>query len=71
MYSDWIKKANYNIIDLIEVGDFLDNHCIIEISENTFYTNDGWFISADNIEDLVTSICTKEQFESVSYKVGD
>lgn len=64
-----IVKASYNIIDLIEVGDFLDNHCIVEIKENTCYLNDGWFISGDDIEDLVHSICTHEMFEKGSFEI--
>ena len=64
-----IVKASYNIIDLIEVGDFLDNHCIVEIKENTCYLNDGWFISGDDIEDLVYSICTHEIFEKGSFEI--
>lgn len=64
-----IVKASYNIINLIEVGDFLDNHCIVEIKENTCYLNDGWFISGDDIEDLVYSICTHEIFEKGSFEI--
>lgn len=67
--KDTIKKASYNIIDLIEVGDFLDNHCIIEIKDNTCYLNDGWFISGDDIENLVYSICTHEMFERGCFEI--
>ena len=66
-----IIKASYNIIDILEVGDFLDNHCIIKIENDTCYLNDGWFINADDIENLITSICTKEQFEQMSYKLEE
>ena len=48
---------------------FIDNHCITEIKETTIYTNDGWFIDADDVENLVTSIVTKEQFEGMKYNV--
>lgn len=67
--EDNVVKASYNIIDLIEVGDFLDNHCIVEIKENTCYLNDGWFISGDDIENLVYSICTHEMFERGSFEI--
>lgn len=63
--------ASFNIIDILKVGDFLDNHCIIKIENDTCYLNDGWFINADDIENLVTSVCTKEQMEQMEYKVGE
>lgn len=66
-----IIKASFNIIDVLECGDFLDNHCIIKIENDTCYLNDGWFINADDIENLVTSICTKESFENVVYELGE
>lgn len=66
-----IIKASDKLIDILNVGDFLDNHCIVRIENNTCYMNDGWFINENDIEDLVTFICTKEQFEQISYKVGD
>lgn len=66
-----VIKASDKLIDILNVGDFLDNHCIVEIRENTCYMNDGWFINRNDIEDLVTFICTKEQFEKMAYKVGD
>lgn len=66
-----IIKASFDVIDVLEVGDFLDNHCIIKIENDTCYLNDGWFINADDIENLITSICTKEQFEQMSYKLEE
>lgn len=64
-----LPKVNYSIAELLEVGDFLDNHCIDEIEDRTIYLLDGWFISFDDVEDLVRSIVTKEQFESIGYKI--
>ena len=66
---DEIAKADEELPALLEVGDFLDNHCIDEIEDRTIYFSDGWFISFDDVEDLVTTIVTKEQFESIGYKV--
>lgn len=73
-YAIWhteeeLPKANYNIAELLEVGDFLDNHCIVKIMDRTFFLNDGWFISFDDVEDLVSQVTTKEQFESIGYKI--
>ena len=64
-----IEKSSSSICKLLKVGDFIDNHCITEIKETTIYTNDGWFIDADDVENLVTSIVTKEQFEGMKYNV--
>lgn len=81
-------KHSHNIIDLIEVGDYLngfkvskieryDTNTIIKIGNSTFNVLEGEKIytpSYDNnngyekIEKL-KSIVTKEQFESMSYKV--
>lgn len=74
-YAMWyteeeLPKVSYNIAELLEVGDFLDNHYIDEIEDRTIYFLDGWFIDFDDVEDLVTTICTKEQFESMSYEVS-
>ena len=81
-------KHSDNIIDLIEVGDYLngfkvskieryDTNTIIKIGNSTFNVLEGEKIytpSCDNnnsyekIEKL-KSIVTKEQFESISYKL--
>lgn len=66
---DEIQKADEELPELLEKGDFLDNHCIVKIVDRTFFLNDGWFISFDDVEDLVCNIVTKEQFESIGYKV--
>lgn len=63
-------KASHNIIDLIEVGDYVNGDKVI-------YTNDGYVEVGeenDNIgftsDKFIKSIVTKKQFESMSYKVG-
>ena len=66
-----ILKASYNIGKLLEAGDFLDYHCIAKIEGTTIFLKDGWYIDFDDVEDLVDTICTREQFESISYKVGE
>lgn len=64
-------KASFNIIDLIEVGDYVNGckvhkkgNCLTIILDNE--ENIGW-INPDDIK----SIVTKEQFEQMSYKVGE
>ena len=72
-YEDRIIKSSPNIIDLIEVGDIIttNNLCgeITKIDDDKIYTTcyDGEYCSASDIK----SIVTKEQFESMEYKVGE
>ena len=75
LHSQKVVKASHNIIDLIEVGDYVNglrvratyldgiNH-YIKIGEPT---KEG--IRTYNGD--IKSIVTKEQFESMSYKVGE
>ena len=70
--EDKIIKTSYNIIDLIEIGDFVNSElvCKTEINEvfgKVLYTNHNYHLAIS--EDDIESIVTKEQFENVSYKV--
>ena len=70
-----IVKASDNLIDLIEVGDYVNGKRVYNTSivdglkyldvEVEDYLSDTPFINADQI----TSIVTKEQFNSVKYEV--
>ena len=70
-----IGEPSYNPIDLIEVGDYVNGKRVYNISivdglkyldvEVEDYLSDMPFINADQI----TSIVTKEQFNSVKYEV--
>ena len=70
-----IIKSSPNIIDLIEEGDYINGYPVYEIVEY----EDGHntiVLENDNKQILWTdkdikSIVTKEQFESMEYKVGD
>ena len=71
-----ILKASYNIIDLIEVGDYVNGRKVLSI-----HCDDGFDLylvldgggSCDGmpLNQDIKSIVTKEQFESMSYKVGE
>jgi hypothetical protein len=73
-----VIKASYNIIDLIEVGDYVNGFKVIG-----FWNDDGDYylgivVPGDDWADIlplskltIYSIVTKEQFESMSYKIGD
>ena len=73
-----ITKASHNIIDLIEVGDYVNGYKV------SFKGNDYQpFVQCDYpveegstnhyrfYEKAIYSIVTKEAFESMSYKLGD
>ena len=74
-----IKNASYNIIDLIEVGDYVNGSLVIEIRD---YTDDNIkrivtersamysvTIREDELLNNLKSIVTKEQFKSLEYEV--
>ena len=64
-----IINASYNIIDLIEVGDYVNGEKVVDKFNYLLAFGDGqdenWYIRDEEIK----SIVTKEQFESISYKL--
>lgn len=74
-----IVKANHNIIDLIEVGDYINGYLVEDIT--SVYDNgeeiitlhiasgSNYFQSNINDKKEIKSIVTKEKFENMSYKV--
>lgn len=75
IHRDTILKASHNIIDLIEVGDYVNGVLVENIYSreedkmlfHTFETEIMIEVTKENINNIVT----KEQFESMSYKVGE
>lgn len=72
-----IIKASYNLIDLIEVGDYVNGKQVIKKWNEPFgeFVGQDFMIldgetSAPTIR-TIKSVVTKEQFESMSYKVGE
>lgn len=74
-----IIKASYNIIDILEVGDYVNGYPVTAIlsSNNKVYEiqvkrpnnrTGVWIKRIRNNEDI-KSIVTKEQFENMAYKV--
>ena len=72
-----IIKASYNLIDLIEEGDYV-NECLV--IEKPYCYHDVYFVSINSRESWgwgigempiteIKSIVTKEQFNSVKYEV--
>ena len=71
-----IIKASYNIIDILEVGDYV-NGCYIQeiksLKDNVMVCmldSDYEFVSTINNKDI-TSVVTHEQMEQMAYKVGE
>ncbi len=70
-YSTDIIKASHNIIDLIEVGDYVNGKEVTLITKNNYIELDyGCNMIGCHNEDIKT-ILTKEQFENNCYKIGD
>lgn len=81
---DEILKASYNIIDLLEVGDYVNGSKLLSIDYaedkdgncdklHYYYSfeDDNKDINEYYEELIIKSIVTKKQFESMSYKVGE
>lgn len=69
----YIIKSSPNIIDLIEVGDYINGFKVYEIKNGQLRTisyYDGYicYLCSDY---EIKSIVTKQQFKNMEYKVGD
>ena len=68
---DNIVKASHNIIDLIEVGDYVNGNLVSFVGADSievfWYKDEKQWLDKEDIK----SIVTKEQFEQMAYKVGD
>ena len=62
-----IIKSSPNIIDLIEVGDYVNGLKVANIEDNVIIMV-GLLMRLG--EEDIKSIVTKEQFEKIEYKVG-
>lgn len=69
--DDIVLKSSPNIIDLIEVGDYVNGWKVTQITNS--YVEICWgrdsdeFIKPENIK----TILTKEQFSQMEYKIGE
>ena len=79
VYENSVVKASHNIIDLIEEGDYVNGFQVIEIKQHLhndieIVLSNGkfeWAFSKNESDYDIKSIVTKEQFESMSYKVKE
>lgn len=72
-FKGYFVKSSPNIIDVIEVGDYVNGKQVIDFMlENG--KRKGIIVDADIWgfdEDEIKSIVTKEQFESMEYRIGE
>lgn len=72
-------KSSPNIIDLIEVGDYVNGSRVIRIEKSSYLEDNKKLIiiceDSDDynsyFEEEIKSIVTKEQFESMKYRIGE
>lgn len=70
-----IVKHSKNVIDLIEVGDYVNGYKVSDKEGTLLVTNvrgidrSGYHIPISQYGDGIENIVTKEQFSSVSYEV--
>ena len=63
--DNYVIKSSPNIIDLIEVGDYVNGLKVEDLDDIWHYDLDG----CCPVPDEIKSIVTKEQFESMEYKI--
>lgn len=72
-----ITKASHNIIDLIEVGDYVNGEKVDYIDDcdgamrEYYYDYEDASIDVGHWSEEIKSIVTKEQFSRMEYRLGD
>lgn len=69
IYKSMIIKSSPNIINLIEVGDYVNGVMVTEIKDGKPFKEDYNDPYYSYYFDDIYSIVTKEQFKSVEYKI--
>lgn len=74
VFVEDIKKANYNIIDILEVGDYVNGSpiCSFKTDEKDriwIYTDSNY--KCGYLENEIKTIVTHEQMEQMAYNVGE
>lgn len=73
LFEDLVFKSSYNIIDILEVGDYVNGYYVEDVLK-TFVNvavGSNYFQSPTIYEKDIKSVVTKEQFESMSYRIGE
>jgi hypothetical protein len=74
LFSDAFEemvKASHNIIDLIEVGDYVNGVIVTTITPNKYIELDYGYNRKGCYEEDIKTIVTKERFEAMAYKVDE
>lgn len=69
--KEYIKNYSYDILDLIEAGDYVNGYYVEDVLK-TFVNvavGSNYFQSPTIYEKDIKSIVTKEQFENMEYKI--
>ena len=75
-----VIKASYNIIDILEVGDYVNGKKIVDVGCLTNGPRKGtkvidYYITPSAVcyleNEDIKSIVTKEQFENMEYRIGE
>lgn len=69
LHSQKVVKASNNIIDLIEVGDYVNGSKVNRIEKDYIVINEMWTGRELLINENIKSIVTKEAFKSAEYRV--
>lgn len=71
--EDKVAKASYNIIDILEKGDYVNGKKIVDVGRLTVVID--YYITPNAVSylenDDIKSVITHEQIEQMSYKVGE
>ncbi len=73
LFEDLVVKSSYDIIDILEVGDYVNGYYVEDVLK-TFVNvavGSNYFQSPTIYEKDIKSIVTKQQFENMEYKVGE
>lgn len=72
-FKDDCVKSSPNIIDLIEVGDYVNGHKVIYTIGNIYKKIYVEYVNMDELLEIkleqIKSIVTKEQFENMKYRI--
>lgn len=69
-HRNYIEKHSKDILDLIEVGDYMNGYKVIEVTEHTFKTIEHGGYKVHHKQCVtIKSIVTHQQFKQVEYEV--
>ena len=72
LFENLVVKASYNIINILEVGDYVNGVEIINIDDEWITMSDKQVPILKSIANgMIKSVITHEQMEQMAYKVGE